>query len=169
MLLAMTSPGPWWGSALITLAGVVSGAILSQIFGYFQGRRERRQQSDSRRRELYEECHSLVGRLLRVPVWPAVPSATPQPVRALADALDDTATRIPLYTDMPARQRARQLATAATHFVDTVEAVRANTDRRDHGAIHPTARGQYEEAGDRLEAELRAFTAAARRQLGMRS
>jgi len=152
---------------LFTLAGALFTQAINIVADQLKRRSERSARWDKDKTALYQAYQRDCTRVLRLPVWPADPTAPPPQTGPLLVALFDRNEELPGLSHRAVTVAANTAAAAAHELVTTIEDIRRTTRRGSAGAVDPAAAVRLSQARRGLVAAIDAFAVAWRRDLGI--
>ena len=167
----MTVSQPWWAIPLFTLAGTISGVVLSQggnlLNEHLRRKADRAARWDKDKATAYLDYQRASLELMRLRVWPIEPAAAPAPVEPPLTALFRRNEELTNLSHQRVSVAANEVAARAHHLARTIEEIRETTQRGPAGALADDAADRYAAARRDLATSLRQFAVTWRQDLGI--
>ncbi|MFJ8963281.1 hypothetical protein ACIRG5_28230 [Lentzea sp. NPDC102401] len=134
----MNSTGPWWGTPVITFAGVLLTLFATMWISFLSRRRESAFRWAEVKRQLYNNFIQECRELQRAPVWPAAPVAG-NPL----DAIRQLTVEFEIIAPRRVTERAAKTLSAAERLVEHIAKIRAESKAGHGNAIAERFRADH--------------------------
>lgn len=157
----MEATAPWWGTAVLTLAGSALGVLATIGVSLLNRRTEQRRLSRAERQQAYFALLAAADLVWRLRAWPLRPEA---PDAALA-GLREAVVRVDFFADAKVADAAGGLFAAADEVVRLIKETRRESTPGRNDEVDLRFREEVETSRRTLREKTNQFVAAARRSL----
>lgn len=163
-MTGMNSTGPWWGTPVITFAGVLLTLFSTMWISFLSRRRETAFRWAEVKRKLYNSFVQACRELERTPVWPAETG----PGGPL-DAIRDLAVEFEIIAPRRVTERASATLAAAERLVEHTAKIRTESKPGHGHTIAERFRDDHSKALDHFSTAVRDLLHAVRADLDVKA
>jgi hypothetical protein len=157
----MDGSGSWWGTPVVTFAGVLLTLLVTMWIDRRKAARESRYRWAAEKMALYSELLNACDDLGEIEVWPAERGVEPADTREPYVRIRRTVRRA-YPAPHPVRTRMAEVLSAATELVATIDEIRASSKPGHQGSVDDRVRLRLEATRAAFAERVEEFLAASR-------